>query len=319
MERRILTEAKRFAVTHNFQFVWMKRGITYLRKDANSRATRYLALENGNNNSLTSQPLPDHQTAAAASLLSLGNRMDCLPQIPPMINSHNNSTLSSHNSSVVSSCSLGTGSPVSITYNLAPISVAFDNNVQHRLSSSSWPHFYISHLNVRSLAPHFTNIVDLLNSHNFYILALSETWLRPQDDSSCFFLPGYTLIRSDRDSEVSSRVGDVALYINSNWRHEVTFLAVPGSYHCDNRLEVLGINIITSHIRLAVFVVYKPPSCTPAVLIPFESFLHDFTAASNFTICMGDFNVDLSNALSPGFTYINNTLSLKQILNNNLG
>ena len=235
-----------------------------------------------------------------------------------MINSHSSCPSSSHNPSVVSSCSLGTGSPASTTYNLDPTSVASNANVQNHLSSSSRSHIYIFHLNVRSLAPHFTNIVDLLNSHNFNIVALSETWLRPHDDSSCFFMPGYTLIRSDCVSEILSRGGGVAFYINSNLRYEVMCHGVPDSYHCDNRLGVLGICITISHIRLTVFVVYTPPSCAPAVLIPFESFLHDFTTASNFTICMADFNVDLNNALPPGLTYINNilnTLSLKQIIN----
>ena len=40
-ERRIFMEAKQFAKIHNFKYVWMRRGITYVRKDSTSKATRF--------------------------------------------------------------------------------------------------------------------------------------------------------------------------------------------------------------------------------------------------------------------------------------
>lgn len=68
-ERQILSEAKKFAQMNKYKFVWMKRGVTYLRKDENSHIERYAAvtecisrLNNPQPHQLTHMPLTAQQT-----------------------------------------------------------------------------------------------------------------------------------------------------------------------------------------------------------------------------------------------------------------
>jgi len=57
-----------------------------------------------------------------------------------------------------------------------------------------------AHDNARSLAPHFSSIIDLLRIYEFDILAISESWLRESDDSNMLNINRYCVIHRDRST-----------------------------------------------------------------------------------------------------------------------
>ena len=66
-ERQRVTEAKVLAKKYNFQYVWIKRGITYIRKDSNSRPIRYSSTQDFLNKIAQSSSAHTFHSTAATS------------------------------------------------------------------------------------------------------------------------------------------------------------------------------------------------------------------------------------------------------------
>ena len=55
------------------------------------------------------------------------------------------------------------------------------------------------HVNCQSLLPHFPEFVNFFGRGTFDIIALSETWLKPHIPDIMVQLPGYRIIRGDKE------------------------------------------------------------------------------------------------------------------------
>lgn len=75
----------------------------------------------------------------------------------------------------------------------------------------------VAHLNVRSLVPKYNLIKSLILDNNIDIFAMTETWLTLNIPNSFVNIPGYSLVRRDRDG----RGGGVAAYIRSSIRFQL--------------------------------------------------------------------------------------------------
>jgi hypothetical protein len=83
---------------------------------------------------------------------------------------------------------------------------------------------------------------------NYSIIAITETWLNPEMDSSIIFLDSYSLFRQDR----STRAGGVALYVKNDIN-----VSVLECYGCDFT-ETLWIKILTKAGPYMFGVCYVP-------------------------------------------------------------
>lgn len=54
------------------------------------------------------------------------------------------------------------------------------------------------YVNCQSLLPHFSEFSDYFVHSTFDLIAMSETWLKPQISDTLVNLPGYQIIRLDR-------------------------------------------------------------------------------------------------------------------------
>lgn len=140
----------------------------------------------------------------------------------------------------------------------------------------------LAHINIRSLLPKLNEVEALIKFNKFNILALSETWLNNDIDTSHINIDGYNLFRSDR----GTRGGGVCFYVEK--RITATIIPMP------NSIEQLWLNIHFHKFKCVVGVVYRPPQ------LDYKTFLNDledsFTfcySLSDTVICCGDFNIDL--------------------------
>ena len=69
--------------------------------------------------------------------------------------------------------------------------------------------FKISHLNVRSITHKMDSIRLLLKDNTLDVFTVSETWLSPKVTDAEITIPGYSVVRKDRNS----RGGGVAMFI----------------------------------------------------------------------------------------------------------
>lgn len=116
-------------------------------------------------------------------------------------------------------------------------------------------HLIAGHLNVSSLRNHIDELKLCVENSNFGVLAISETWLVPSITNKSVAIPGYKLIRNDRDKRLGkARGGGVAIYIHESFKYKQVL-------HSENsNIEYLFIEILRKGLKILVGVIYRPPN-----------------------------------------------------------
>ena len=118
------------------------------------------------------------------------------------------------------------------------------------------------HGNIRSLFNKFLQIKLYLSDSNITCLDLSETWLTKAIPDSMLFIPGYHLLRLDRDwtnPQGQIKKGDgVCCYIKSNTKFSHIELA---KLNCSTPdIEIHHVLIVQPHIKKCILLnIYRPP------------------------------------------------------------
>ena len=159
----------------------------------------------------------------------------------------------------------------------------------------------IAHINIRSLWPKIDTLKILLQHEiDVDILGLSESWLTSTLDNNIVNIPGYDIIRNDRnwcdnDNENGKNVkkgGGVCLYINHNMNYSTHALS---NYNvsCKN-IECQWIKIIQEKQRnIVVGNVYRPPQGNVKNAVEYlEGVFELLDLEHEDLILMGDFNID---------------------------
>ena len=139
----------------------------------------------------------------------------------------------------------------------------------------------IVHLNVRSLLPKIDEIRCILNSCNFDVFAVCESWLNQTIMDSEIVVDGYTVHRKDRPNSIG---GGVCLYVKNDY----TF-TVSNDLMFDDVKALWG-ELKLDSINLLISVTYRSPSSGS---IYFDSLLDMIENASKKEldmIILGDMN-----------------------------
>lgn len=118
--------------------------------------------------------------------------------------------------------------------------------------------FRIAHVNIRSLLSSHDDIAELLNAHNFDLLALSETWLEPNYPDKFISVDEYYIERKHR----KKRGDGVACYIRNSLKSKLISVEFVNTMHT----EQLWICIKSGTRSVAVGTVYRPPNSPIASL-----------------------------------------------------
>ena len=167
-----------------------------------------------------------------------------------------------------------------------------------RILSSKGLHFL--HSNARSLLPKLPEIRLLLSRTKAAIFAVSETWLDSTVNDSEVKIPGFNVIRRDRNRHG----GGVAMYI----RDSIAFnprpdLAVDG-------LEATWIELLLPRTKgILVCALYRPPADN-GFLSKLELSLSKIDPGTEFHV-LGDLNIDLLQSRSPLLARYNEILNLQ--------
>jgi len=106
----------------------------------------------------------------------------------------------------------------------------------------------IIHLNCRSILSQYDVFRDFVCGAEYDIVALTETWLRPDVTDSVVEIPGFSFIRHDRPTHG----GGVAMYI----RESIQFQVIDSTIL--DYLEQLWITLVIDCVSVAIGVVYRP-------------------------------------------------------------
>ena len=145
------------------------------------------------------------------------------------------------------------------------------------------------HINCRSLKKNFDNLCILLNDIDlkFDIIAVSETWLKTNDDINTFSLNGFKTEFVHRESK---KGGGVIIYTNEKFK--TTKLDVL-SFSQRNFMEAIALEIEFNNQKINVACIYKPPKVNVKTFTDkFKDYVESLSTKNETYIC-GDFNINL--------------------------
>ncbi len=142
----------------------------------------------------------------------------------------------------------------------------------------------ILYANCCSILPKLDSLRTYASSTSPDIIALCETWLDDTVSDSEVFIPGYCLVRRDRNRHG----GGVLLYL-----HE-SIPIISASKHPSIELLVVEVEMMKGPLTIGVY--YRPPS-SPPNLTDLESALQSLNPSKlRSAILLGDFNINLFSA-----------------------
>lgn len=113
----------------------------------------------------------------------------------------------------------------------------------------------IIHINCRSIKKNFRELVTLVDllSRPLSIIAVTETWLNPQNEDT-YSIPGYKFISLSRAEKLG---GGVGIFINTDFSYKLR----PDLNRMTSYIECLFIEILQqSKPNVLVGCVYRPPN-----------------------------------------------------------
>ena len=169
------------------------------------------------------------------------------------------------------------------------------DKVSEFINTSSKSSCTFMHINCRSLSKNFDAISLFLDQLNkpFSVLAVSETWLKPNRIGSVFQIPNYHFISYPRLNKAG---GGICLYINKGLQYKL----LPDITFIDDNLECIFIEILLSNKRnLIVGCIYRPHNTD---ILMFNDILNNrillskhFCNTNKNIFVLGDFNINLLN------------------------
>ena len=145
---------------------------------------------------------------------------------------------------------------------------------------------FLGHLNINSIKNKFESVWELIKD-TFDIFLLSESKLDSSFPDDQFSIPGYQIVRKDRDRNG----GGLLLYINEN----IPFKIIQNS-SLPPTLEDLLIEINLGRCKFLLIGLYKPPSVPEKEFLLHLNKAHNFlsTKYENITL-IGNFNMQPGN------------------------
>ena len=155
---------------------------------------------------------------------------------------------------------------------------------------------FLGHLNINSIKNKFESVWELIKD-TFDIFLLSESKLDSSFPDDQFSIPGYRIVRKDRDRNG----GGLLLYINE----DIPFKIIQNS-SLPPTLEVLPIEINLGRFKFLLIGLYKPPSVSEKEFLLHLNKAHNFfsTKYENITL-IGDFNMQPGNKNLKDFRDLN--------------
>ena len=164
-------------------------------------------------------------------------------------------------------------------------------------------------LNINSLSKNIEHIRYILSQYSFYIFAINESKIDSLANDSEISIPGYRLVRTDKNRNG----GGVVIYVQEHLSILVRNDLVP------NNLEMICIEINQPFNRsFLVSTWYRPPNSSTDVFDAYDIFLLNCDAENKELILLGDINCDVAKsppeAHTIRFQSINTLYNMAQLI-----
>ena len=176
---------------------------------------------------------------------------------------------------------------------------SLDGNLEKMVNTVQGSQFIIMHANVRSIIPKIDELRILLSEIQCAIFIVTESWLDDSLDTRLIDIPGYSILRQDREHKGG---GGILIYYLQNLNVKLVQI------HKTEEVECLVVVVKVNSLRLGIITVYRPPSTSYSKLSVLEDLITDLYPQVDTVYILGDLNCD---QLSPNAA---DTKYLKSIL-----
>ena len=168
--------------------------------------------------------------------------------------------------------------------------IAFDNwlspiNKMKEIFDLQKHSLRVAHLNTASIPKHLEEIVRLVLETDLDIFACCETNIKANTPAKRFNIPGYKLIKHNRDHTTKGGVGIFFKDLYKPKKIEVRYDAL--------QPELIFTEVEINKNKVAVGVIYKSPNTSYGIYAEIQEILAFITTKYSHVLLMGDFNIDL--------------------------
>uniref|UniRef100_A0A1W7R6J3 Putative reverse transcriptase n=1 Tax=Aedes albopictus TaxID=7160 RepID=A0A1W7R6J3_AEDAL len=148
----------------------------------------------------------------------------------------------------------------------------------------------VSHINVQSLCARkcskFEELKRIVSDSKIDIACFTETWMDSSISDSMINIPGFNVIRNDRNRHG----GGICIYVKKGLAYRMVKKSIVCVDDYSTKTEYLIIEILIGNDRLLLAVYYNPPEvdCSDLLCSHFEEYSVRFSS----TYFIGDFNTD---------------------------
>ena len=172
-------------------------------------------------------------------------------------------------------------------------------------SSSTLFSFPIGLWNCQS-AVNKADFITSISSHSgLRLLALTETWIRPEDTATPAALS--TNFAFSHTPRLTGRGGGTGLLISNDWKFD------PLPPRCDHSSFESHSITITSPIKIHFVVIYRPPGQLGSFLEELDVLLSSFPEDGTPLIVLGDFNIHIEKRQAADFHTLLASFDLKRV------
>lgn len=139
------------------------------------------------------------------------------------------------------------------------------------------------------------DVKEFINTGNYGIVAISETWLVPEMDVQPYNIEDYTFFHKDR----TERGGGVGLYVRGSFKPKIIEVQ-----ELQNGIDTLWVQLKVNKLSLAVGVIYRPPNVSHKELSFLYDILPEILQGCDLCIFTGDLNIDVLCNTTADYDYL---------------
>ena len=147
---------------------------------------------------------------------------------------------------------------------------------------------------MRSIFTGFNEFTNLVQTNEFDIVGVTESWLNNRTSSDDVSIPGYKLYRKDRGT---GRGGGIGIYVKSHLKCDmIPFVNSPVVIGFEN----LWIRVkLCNKVTMAVGVMYRTGNNVLDCVNVLDALLPQILPMDNYIVAFGDLNINMLNIVNP--------------------
>ena len=169
-------------------------------------------------------------------------------------------------------------------------------------------YFTILYQNCRGLKTKTNEFLNSIESSNYDVILVTETWLTDSINDGELFDNRYSVIRKDRNNEIANKKGGGGVLLGVKTKYNVSVIEPT-----DNKFDCILVKLNLDYFIVYLCVIYFPPKSHVLLYNEFYDFLETNVPEGSSILLIGDFN--LSEVTGSDFGFLDHTQTYRDLRN----